>query len=155
MTNEEQNVLRAMLREEVNAAVYASEQRLGERLGRVEDRLDRVDGRLDRVEGRLGGLEGDLAEVKGDLTKMKGDLAQVVSILDEVTIQINDLQASQRALETKVEENSASLKRDMQKLTYTVKASADHFTDAIEGIILRLNMHKDTPIDQAHPDSAA
>ena len=155
MTNEEQNVLRAMLREEVNAAVYASEQRLGERLGRVEDRLDRVDGRLDRVEGRLGGLEGDLAEVKGDLTKMKGDLAQVVSILDEVTIQINDLQASQRALETKIEDTSASLRRDMQKLTYTVQAHADNYNDALAGILLRLNMHKDTPIDQAHPGSAA
>jgi len=127
MTSDEQNALRAMLREEVNAAVYASEQRLGEHLGRIE----------------------------GDLTKVKADLTQVVSILDEVTIQINDLQASQRALETKMEENSASLKRDMQKLTYSVQAHMDHNNDAITSVILRLNMHKDTPIDQAHPDSAA
>ncbi len=36
MTNDEQNALRALLREEVNAAVYASEQRKGERLNRLE-----------------------------------------------------------------------------------------------------------------------
>jgi hypothetical protein len=31
MTNDEQNALRLLLREEVNAAIYASEQRMGDR----------------------------------------------------------------------------------------------------------------------------
>src|SRR5579864_4878162 len=36
MTEDEQKALRALLREEVNAAVYASEQRLGGQLGRLD-----------------------------------------------------------------------------------------------------------------------
>ena len=46
---------------------------------------------------------------------MTVNLVQVASVLDEATIKINDLQRSQVALETKVEENAASLKRDLQK----------------------------------------
>lgn len=133
MTNDEQNALRVMLREEVNAAVYASEQRLGER-------LDGLDARLSRVETVQ--------------KQMAVNLAQVASVLDEATIKINELQMSQIALERKVEENTGTLKRDIQKLTYTVHSFMDNVTDSIGGITLRLNMHKDTPIDEAHPHSA-
>jgi len=36
MTSDEQSALRTMLREEINAAVYASEQRLGERIDKLD-----------------------------------------------------------------------------------------------------------------------
>jgi len=197
MANDEQNALRVMLREEVNAAVYASEQRLGERLDRVDgrldrleaigvtvdarldrleatgaimgERLDRVDEKLDRVDARLDGLDARLGRVDTRLdgldkrlsrveTVQKGmvvNLAQVASVLDEATIKINELQISQIALEQKLEENTGTLKRDIQKLTYTVQSFMDNVTDSIGGITLQLNLHKDTPIDQAHPHSAA
>ncbi len=173
MKQDEQNALRAMLREEVNAAVYASEQRVGERLdqitGRVGERLDQITGHLTGLEERLTGVEGRLTGVEERLTgveerlsrdeviqkQMAVNLVKVSTVLDEATIKINELQMSQIALEQKVEENTGTLKRDIQKLTYTVRGFMDNVTDAIAGITVRLDMHKDTPIDEAHPHSAA
>lgn len=169
MKQDEQNALRAILREEVNAAVYASEQRVGERLDQVTERLSGVEGRLTGVEERLTGVEGRLTGVEGRLIgveerlsraeviqkQMAVNLVKVSTVLDEATIKINELQTSQIALEQKVEENTGSLKRDMQKLTYTVRGFTDNVTDAIANITVRLDMHKDTPIDEAHPHSAA
>jgi len=166
MKQDEQNALRAMLREEVNAAVYASEQRVGERLdqitGRVGERLDQITGHLTGLEERLTGVEERLTGVEERLSRdeviqkqMAVNLVKVSTVLDEATIKINELQMSQIALEQRVEENTGTLKRDMQKLTYTVRGFMDNVTDAIAGITVRLDMHKDTPINEAHPHSAA
>jgi len=46
MTEDEQKALRSLLREEVNAAVYASEQRLGGQIGRLDERVGRLDQRV-------------------------------------------------------------------------------------------------------------
>jgi DNA repair ATPase RecN len=148
MKQDEQNALRAILREEVNAAVYASEQRVGER-------LDQMTERLTGVEGRLTGVEERLSRAEVIQKQMAVNLVKVSTVLDEATIKINELQMSQIALEQKVEENTGTLKRDMQKLTYTVRGFMDNVTDAIAGVTVRLDMHKDTPIDEAHPHSAA
>ncbi len=148
MKQDEQNALRAMLREEVNTAVYASEQRLGER-------LDQMSERLTGVEGRLTGVEERLSRAEVIQKQMAVNLVKVSTVLDEATIKINELQMSQIALEQRVEENTGTLKRDMQKLTYTVRGFMDNVTDAIAGITVRLDMHKDTPINEAHPHSAA
>ncbi len=148
MKQDEQNALRAMLREEVNAAVYASEQRLGER-------LDQMSEQLTGVEGRLTGVEERLSRAEVIQKQMAVNLVKVSTVLDEATIKINELQMSQIALEQKVEENTGTLKRDIQKLTYTVRGFMDNVTDAIAGITVRLDMHKDTPINEAHPHSAA
>lgn len=148
MKQDEQNALRAMLREEVNAAVYASEQRLGER-------LDQMSERLTGVEGRLTGVEERLSRAEVIQKQMAVNLVKVSTVLDEATIKINELQMSQIALEQRVEENTGTLKRDIQKLTYTVRGFMDNVTDAIAGITVRLDMHKDTPINEAHPHSAA
>jgi chromosome segregation ATPase len=183
MKQDEQNTLRAILREEVNAAVYASEQRLGERLDQMSGQLTGVEGRLTGVEGRLTGVEDLMTGVEERLSGVEGrvsglqegqigieerlsraeviqkqmavNLVKVSTVLDEATIKINELQMSQIALEQKVEENTGTLKRDMQKLTYTVRGFMDNVTDAIAGITVRLDMHKDTPINEAHPHSAA
>jgi hypothetical protein len=127
MTSDELSALRALIREEINAAAYASEVRLGERLARVEFVQK----------------------------QMVVNLAQVGSVLDEATIKINDLQKSQIALETKVEENTASIKRDIQKLNYSVRSFMDNMVDAVSGITMRFSMHKDTPINDAHPPAPA
>src|SRR5712692_6320498 len=144
MKQDEQNALRAMLREEVNTAVYASEQRMAERLTGVE-------GRLTGVEGRLNGVEERLSRAEVIQKQMAVNLVKVSTVLDEATIKINELQMSQIALEQRVEENTGTLKRDIQKLTYTVRGFMDNVTDAIAGITVRLDMHKDTPINEAHP----
>ena len=79
----------------------------------------------------------------------------VDGLLGKMTLEEKIGQMSQIALEQKVEENTGTLKRDMQKLTYTVRGFMDNVTDAIAGITVRLDMHKDTPINEAHPHSAA
>ena len=99
MTNDELAALRTLIREEVNAAVYASEQRIGEPLNR---------------------LEGGQRELRLDVARIEVQLSETISVLNDASRVINDLQFSQRALETKVEENLLGLRRDMQRLTESV-----------------------------------
>jgi chromosome segregation ATPase len=171
MTSDELSALRAMLREEINAAVYASEQRLREEINATayasEQRLreeinaavyaseQRLGERIDELKTTVGSMNERLARVEFVQKQMTVNLVQVASVLDEATIKINDLQRSQVALETKVEENTASLKRDLQKLNYSVRGFMDNMIDAVAGITMRLDMHKDTPLNDAHPNSAA
>ena len=193
MTEDEQKALRALLREEINAAVYASEQRLGGQLGRLDERVGRLDQRvggldqsvgelaegLGQLDQRVGGLDqrvGGLAEGLGRLDqrmnrfenqmnrfegrlgklevgqqKMQVDLTQVITILNEATKVINDIQASQIALELKVEDNSRSLKRDMQNLSENVQNFTSEFIDINWKTTERILMHERTTIDKAHP----
>jgi len=182
-TNASEQRMRALMREEVNATVYASEQRLGAlvreevnaseqriserldrvevRLGRVEERLDGVEGRLDRVDGRLDGVEGRLGRLETKVvlmderlhrveflqTQMAASLAQFGLVLNEASIKINELLINYIALDQKVE----GIKRDIQKLMYRL----DTADEAISGLSSRLKMHRDTPINEAHPHSAA
>ncbi len=155
MTSDEQSALRAMLREEVNAAVYASEQRLGERMDRVAQQMDNLETTVASMGERMDRLEERMTRVEFVQKQMAVNLVQVASVLDEATIKINDIQKSQIALETKVEENTASLRRDIQKLNYTVRGFMDTVTDAIGGMGMRLDLHRNTPIEDAHPESAA
>ena len=64
MTEDEQKALRALLREEINAAIYASEQRLGGQINRFEDRLSALEVGQQRVQV---------------------DLMQVIVVLNEAT----------------------------------------------------------------------
>jgi len=235
MTEDEQKALRALLREEINAAVYASEQRLGGQIGRLDERVGRLDqrvggldervGRLDqrvggldervgRLDQRVGGLDervGELAEGLGQLDqrvggldqrvgglaeglgqldqrvggldqrvgglaeglgqldqrmnrfegrlgklevgqqKMQVDLTQAITVLNEATKVINDIQASQIALELKVEDNSRSLKRDMQSLSENLQNFTHEFGDINRKTTERILLHERTTIDKAHP----
>src|SRR6266849_5575330 len=172
MTEDEQKALRALLREEINAAVYASEQRLGGQLGQLDQRVGRLDqgvggldkrvggfaeglGRLDqrmnRFENQMNRVEGRLGKLEVGQQKMQVDLTQVITVLNEATQVINDVQASQIALELKVEDNSRSLKRDMQSLNENVQNFAREFMDINWKTTERILLHERTPIDKAHP----
>ncbi|HLH61433.1 MAG TPA: hypothetical protein VKV20_07070 [Ktedonobacteraceae bacterium] len=169
MDNADLNALRLLLREEVNAAVYASEQRLGDTLRRIETDVlslktdvSSLTRRVEALEISFAGFRDDLLLVKKDIVTLKrgfseveGNLSQVISVLDEVTTHINELQVSQRNVEIKVDENILGLKKEMQKLAYRVQAFMDNVNDAIAGVTMRIDMHKDTPLNQAHPNSAA
>ncbi len=129
------------------------------RLDKIDGRLDKVDGRLDKIEVRLDKVEGtqkqmltDVTMLKTNMIEVKGNMVKVISVLDDVTAEIGGIKASQIALETKVEENTASIRRDIQKLSYTVQSISLNVTDAVTGINTRLSMHEDLPIDQAHPN---
>jgi chromosome segregation ATPase len=172
MTEDEQKALRSLLREEVNAAVYASEQRLGGQIGRLDERVGRLDQRVVGLDRRVGGLaeglgrldqcmnrfenqmnrvEGRLGKFEVGQQKMQVDLTQVITVLNEATKVINDVQASQIALELKVEDNSRSLKRDMQSLNENVQNFAREFMDINWKTTERILLHERTPIDKAHP----
>jgi predicted nucleic acid-binding Zn-ribbon protein len=191
MSNEELvNAIRLLVREEVTSAVYASEQRTGERLDRIDERLDRMEVRQDRMEARLDGMEvrldgmevrliaietdvsvlktdvgqlksdvsvlkTDVSVLKSDMNEVKGKLDQAILVLDEASYAINDLRQSQHALESKVDDNTRSTKREMQKFGYFIQDLSKEFRDFKEDIQARVSAHEDTPIDQAHPRSAS
>lgn len=158
MTNEEANLirtimreevgnLRGVMREEINAAVYASEQRINERFERMDQRFERIDQRLNRIEATIQPMQEHLIllragqkQLQSDMIKVQHDLEQTVAVLNEATIAINDLQAGQRALEIKLDDHIGIYRRDMQRLTKLV-----------QGIDQRLTRHENTPLDLAHP----
>lgn len=151
MTEDEQKALRALLREEVNAAVYASEQRLGGQIGRLDQRVGQLDQRMNRFENQINRFEDRLNTLEVGQQKMQVDLTHVIAVLNEATKVINDIQAAQVALELKVEDNSRSLKRDMQNLSEIVHNFARDFIDINWKTTERILLHERTPIDHAHP----
>ncbi len=154
-TNTSEQRIRVLMREEVNAAVYASEQRLGGRLDRMDERFAQVDERFSQMDQRLNGMDERLHRTEVLQKQMAANLAQLGFVLDEATVKINELQMGQIKLENKLQENTDMLKRDMQKLTYVVYGFMDNITETVGGISRRLDTHINTPINQAHPNSAA
>ncbi len=125
---------RVLIREEVNSAVYASEQRIGERL-----------------EGRLAGMEGGQRELRLDVARIEVQLSETISVLNDASRVINDLRFSQHALETKVEDNLLGLRRDMQRLTESVHTFSRHFIAIDRATSERITTHERMTIDETHP----
>ncbi len=158
MTSDEQNALRLLLREEVNAAIYASEQRMGERFGRLDGHMDRLDGRMDRLDDRIGRLDERVDRLEtgqrglqANFAEIKVNLMEVISVLDDATKVINEFQANQRALELKVEENIIALRRDVQRIEKAVQNFARHFIDMIQTTNDRISVHERMRIEETHP----
>src|SRR6266852_1565341 len=134
MTNDEFIAIRAMLREEINAAVYASEIRTGDAIKASEQRMgdaikaseQRTGERFNKLETMMEFMTRDLILMKAELREVQSDLKQVVSVLDTATSAINELQDAQRALDIKV-------------------------TYAVQALNARMDKHERTPIDKAHP----
>ena len=123
---------RVLIREEVNSAVYASEQRIGERLER---------------------LENGQRELRLDVARIDVQLSETISVLNDASRVINDLRFSQHALETKVEENLLGLRRDMQRLTESVHTFSRHFIAIDRATSERITTHERMTIDETHPYS--
>ena len=132
---------RVLIREEVNSAVYASEQRIGERLDRSEQRVGE---HLDR-------LEGGQRELRLDVARIDVQLSETISVLNDASRVINDLRFSQHALETKVEENLLGLRRDIQRLTESVHTFSRHFIAIDRATSERITAHERMTIDETHP----
>jgi hypothetical protein len=141
---EELGSLRGIIREDIDAAIHASEQRTNER-------LDRIDGRLDRIEATQKQMQVDYVAIKIEIADLRRELVQAISVLDEATIKINELLRSQHTLETKVEENILSLRRDMFRAYELIKSNGKDFLEATRALVIRLEMHENTTIDKAHP----
>ncbi len=176
VTNDEQNALRALLREEVNAAVYASEQRMGERIDRLENRMDkrfnqlegrmdRLEDRMDRLEDRMGRLEDRMGrledrmdhleagqkELQTNIIRIDVNLSEAVLVLNDATRVINELRVSQYAIESKVEDTLLGLRHDMQTLTESVHTFSRHFLALSQTIDERITRHERMGINETHP----
>ena len=163
MTNEELlSAVRTTVREEVNSAVYASEQRLGERLDKIETRLDHVETRLNKLEGMVIPMVEHVKllrtahrESKSDLLDIRNEFTQAILVLNEATLKINDIQRSQVSLEMRVEENIKGLRYDLQLIVTTLQTFTKEFNAIVRETHARLDLHESTPIDETHPGSAA
>jgi chromosome segregation ATPase len=165
MTEDEMRTLRLLIREETNASVYASEERIGNHFRQLEGHMDRLaghmgqfEGRLDRLEERMGRFEIRLdrieieqREIRVSIVKLETKLSQTISVLDDVTRVINDLQASQRALELKLEDNLLGMRKDIQRINETVHSFAREFITMHVQTNERITWHERTPISETHP----
>jgi len=152
MTNDEQNALRALLREEVNAAVYASEQRMGERMDkRIKELENRMDKRFNQFEERMNHLEDGHRELRLNFARIDINLSEAVSVLGDATRAINELRFSQYAVESKGEDGLLGLRRDMQTLTESVHTFSRHFLTLSKATDERITKHEQMGIDETHP----
>ncbi len=162
MTEDEMRTLRLLIREETNAAVYASverignhfrqlEEHMGKRFGQLEDRMDRLEGRMVRFEERLDRIESDQRDIRVSIVKLETNLSETISVIDDVTRVINDLQASQHALELKLEDNLVGMRKDIQRLNETIHTFAREFINMIVQTNDRITWHERTPISETHP----
>ena len=151
MTEDEMKTLRLLIREETNAAVYASEERIGNHFRQLEGHMDRLEERMGRFEIRLDRIEIEQREIRVSIVKLETKLSQTISVLDDVTRVINDLQASQRALELKLEDNLLGMRKDIQRINETVHSFAREFINMIVQTNERITWHERTPISETHP----
>jgi chromosome segregation ATPase len=109
------------------------------------------------VEGQLERLEDRVRPLESEVHKLQIDLSETIHVLNEATKAINELQRSQQSLEERVEDNTLSIKRDVQALNAAVHNFGRQFIE-MNGITNdRLTAHERMPSDQAHfrPHSAA
>jgi chromosome segregation ATPase len=151
MTNDELNALRALLREEINAAEYASEQRIGERLDRIDRRIDRLEGRMDLLEAHVSLMASGQRDLQTQVSKIEVSLIEAISVLDLATKVNNDLQTSQRTVEIRLEENLPGLRREVQKLTEVMPHFARQFIALDQRTNDRITVHEKSPLSATHP----
>src|SRR5579875_3776139 len=200
MTEDEMRALRLLIREETNAAVYASEERVVayvrpltqqiegmqgamERLqGNVEgmqgvmkrlqgnaegmqggmERLqgnvegmqgamERLNERMGRLEIRVDRLETDQRDIKATLIRFEANLSETISVIDDVTNVINDLQASQRSLELKLEDNISGMRKELLRLNESIHTFARQFIALHIETNDRITLHERTHISETHP----
>ena len=91
MTEEERNALRLIFREEVNSAVYASEQRMGERIDTLTKGLDSMNERLNTGQSSVNddhldtGLCG-MSEHIADLDSLAIPMPEHITPLDSLVM---------------------------------------------------------------------
>ena len=151
MTEDEMRTLRLLIREETNAAVYASEERIGSHFRQLEGHMDRLEERMGRFEVRLDRIEIEQREIRVSIVKLETNLSQTISVLDDVTRVINELQASQRALELKLDDNLVGMRKDIQRIDETVHSFAREFITMHVQTNERITWHERTPISETHP----
>lgn len=170
MTEEELQILRLMMREEVGSAVYASEQRTGEQLQslrlmmreevgaavhaseqRLGGRMDRLEGRMDQIEAMQRDMRDNMIQVRVEMADVRLKQEEIISVLQETVRVASEAQADQRALEIKVDESLQGFKRTLQFHTETTQKLLHEFARANHRTEERLTYHENIPFGQTHP----
>jgi chromosome segregation ATPase len=112
-------------------------ERLNERMGRLEIRVDR--------------LETDQRDIKATLIRFEANLSETISVIDDVTNVINDLQASQRSLELKLEDNISGMRKELLRLNESIHTFARQFIALHIETNDRITLHERTHISETHP----
>ena len=149
-TNERLDSLEAA-QNNTNSRLGALEVGLGSlsvKVTTVVEQVNRIEERVDRIEERVNRIDAEQHFIHADLTLLSNKL-------DKAATEINSLKESQITLETKVDENTAITKREMQKLHEAVQSYASDCRETTLYLIRRLDAHEALPADQAHPNSAA
>ena len=160
MTNDEFIAIRAMLREEINAAVYASEQRMSNTIGdaikaseqrmgdaivdaikaseqRMGDAIkaseQRTGERFNKLETMMEFMTRDLILMKAELREVRGDLREVQSDLKQVV---------------SVLDTATSAINELQDAQRALDIKVSY---AVQALNARMDKHERTPIDKAHP----
>jgi len=123
--------MRTLVREEVNTAVYASEQRTGERLDKMDERLDKMDGRLDKMDGRLDKMDGRLDKMDEHLDKVDGRLNRLEGMVLPMAEHLRLIKAEQKQMQADM--------RDMQINMTNMKADIEQVTGILDLVTLRIN----------------
>ena len=113
--------------------------------------MDRLEERMGRFEIRLDRIEIEQREIRVNIVKLETNLSQTISVLDDVTRVINDLQASQHALELKLDDNLVGMRKDIQRINETVHSFAREFITMHVQTNERITWHERTPISETHP----
>jgi DNA repair exonuclease SbcCD ATPase subunit len=112
------------------------------------------------------GMTRELAQTRNSMARffvrIRGNQREIISMLDDITVTINSLQADQRTLEIKVDETHRAFQRDadtFQKLIVddvkmlgdSLDRFAHQFIERDRIIEERLTKHENSPIHEAHP----
>ncbi len=130
-------------------------QRVMERLqGNVEGMqgaMERLNERMGRLEIRVDRLETDQRDIKATLIRFEANLSETISVIDDVTNVINDLQASQRSLELKLEDNISGMRKELLRLNESIHTFARQFIALHIETNDRITLHERTHISETHP----
>lgn len=169
MTNEEFiGVLRLVVREEVTSLreeVNARFDTMDQCITSMEKLHHKTQQDVEHLKDAVVLMALDISYVRNDISNVKQDvlhlkthgrqieaeIGQVKDILNLATIKINELQASQRTLEIKVDEHCGTMARETKEFSKYFYTTGERIVKMQRDLYTSLRKHEETPINQAHP----
>lgn len=151
------NTLRLTIHEEADA----SEQRLSKHLammGEIQQQacyeIEAVKDRFSLLSNDITFMHNELGLLRADMAGVKSELEQIVSTLNKAKTEIKILQISQQSIETKVETNLGLMKQEVERFSDYVQRTGNRFLCMLETLSSHLTLHKNLPVERAHPNAA-
>src|SRR5260370_268678 len=141
-------VFRGEMREEMNAAIQASETRMTQRIEQVQKNVLEVKGNVALLDQKVGTLDHKINAVDRRVTVLDRKVDQFSDVLNETTVTIADMQQSLFNLENKVDTYHATVKQEILRIDTAIQALVQQVFEMNR----RLTTHIATPWNKAHPD---